>query len=59
MNYFGKIFVEYWDGNTWNLSAISLWLYLLMRLTGDCGSATADTRFYNYRHVPRKNISFE
>ena len=56
--YFGKIFVEFWDGQKWGLSAVEWWQYLLMRLLGYCGSSTADTRFYDYRHVPRKNITF-
>lgn len=58
MNYFGKIFVEFWDNDKWNLAAVKWWQYLLMRLSGVCGSATADTRFYNCRHVPRKNVTF-
>ena len=32
MRYFGKIFVEFWDGEKWNLSAVKWWQYLLMRL---------------------------
>lgn len=59
MHYFGRVFVEYWDGQKWGLSAIKWWQYLLARLWGYCGSSTADARFYNYRHVPRKNIIFK
>ena len=56
--YFGKVFVEHWDGQKWGLSAVKWWQYLLMRLWGYCGDANADVRFYDYRHVPRKNITF-
>ena len=56
--YFGKVFVEHWDGQKWGLSAVEWWQYLLMRLWGYCGDADADVRFYDYRHVPRKNITF-
>ena len=55
--YFGKVFVEHWDGQKWNLSAVKWWQYLLMRLWGYCGDVNADVRFYNCRHVPRKNIA--
>ena len=56
--FFNKVFVEYWDGNKWNLSAIKWWQYLLMRLWKYCGSTDADFRDYNYRHVPRNKIYF-
>lgn len=59
MSYFGKIFVEFWDDNRWNLAAVKWWQYLFMRLSGVCGNSTADIRYYNCRHVPRKNISFD
>ena len=55
--YFGKVFVEHWDGQEWNLSAVKWWQYLLMRIWGYCGDANADVRFYDCRHVPRKRIS--
>ena len=54
--YFGKVFVEHWDGQEWNLSAVKWWQYLLMRIWGYCGDANADVRFYDCRHVPRKRI---
>ena len=56
--YFGKVFVECWDGEKWGLSAIEWWQYLLMRLWGYCGDENADVHFYDYRHVPRKKITF-
>lgn len=56
--YFGRVFVESWDGQEWRLSAVKWWQYLLMRLWGYCGDANADTRFYDYRHVPRKRVTF-
>lgn len=56
--YFGRVFVEHWDGDKWNLSAVKWWQYLLMRYWGYCGDANADTRFYDCRHVPRKKIKF-
>jgi hypothetical protein len=55
--YFGKVFVECWDGEKWGLSAVEWWQYLLMRLWGYCGDENADIRFYDYRHVPRKKIA--
>ena len=58
MRYFGKVFVECWLDDHWGLSAVWFWQYWLMRLWGYCGSATADVRDYDYRHVPRKNIHF-
>lgn len=54
--YFGKVFVEHWDGQEWNLSAVKWWQYLLMRIWGYCGDANADVRFYDCRHVPRNKI---
>lgn len=56
--FFGKVFVECWDGEKWGLSAVKWWQYLLMRLWGYCGDADADVRFYNYRHVPRNKVTF-
>ena len=56
--YFGKVFIEYWDGEEWGLSAVKWWQYLLMRLLGYCGDENADVRFYDYRHVPRKKVTF-
>lgn len=56
--YFGRVFVESWDGQEWRLSAVKWWQYLLMRLWGYCGDANADTRFYDYRHVPRERVTF-
>lgn len=58
MNYFGKVFVEYWDGDNWNLSAISWWQYLIARILGKCASSTSSRKDYNCRHVPRKNVRF-
>lgn len=56
--YFGRVFVESWNGQEWCLSAVKWWQYLLMRLWGYCGDANADVRFYDYRHVPRKRVTF-
>lgn len=56
--YCGRVFVESWDGQEWRLSAVKWWQYLLMRLWGYCGETDADTRIYNYRHVPRERINF-
>ena len=60
MKYFGKVFVEYFDKEEreWQLSAISWWKYLIARLSGDCGSANANSLKYDFRHVPRKNVKF-
>lgn len=58
MKFFGKVFVEFWDGDKWQLSAVSWRYYLLARFYGICGSATSDPLKYNYRHVLRKNVSF-
>lgn len=57
MKFFGKVFVEFWDGDKWQLSAVSWWYYLLPRFYGICGSPTSDPLKYNYRHVLRKNVS--
>lgn len=57
MKFFGKVFVEFWDGDKWQLSAVSWWYYLLARFYGICGGATSDPLKYNYRHVLRKNVS--
>jgi hypothetical protein len=59
MRYFGKVFVEFWDGNKWRVSAIWFWQYLLMRLWGYCGSATSNRSDYDFRRVSRKNIIFQ
>lgn len=56
MKYFGKVFVEFWDGNCWGLSTIPWYKYLLGRLCGGIGSAGSDK---DYKHVPRSNIRFE
>ena len=58
MKYFGKVFVEFWDGDSWQLSAVWWWQYLLARMWNICGSATSDPLKYNYRHVLRKNVHF-
>ena len=58
MKFFGKVFIEFWDGEKWNLSAIWWQQYLIARFLGICGSATSNPIEYNYRHVSRKNINF-
>lgn len=56
MKYFCKVFVEFWDGNTWALSALPWYKYLIGRIWGEIGSANSDK---DYKHVPRSNIKFE
>lgn len=55
MRYFGKIFVEFWDGNKWNLAAFWPHQYLYGRITGIIGSRSSNK---DYRHVPRSMINF-
>lgn len=56
MKYFGKVFVEYWDGSCWGLSALPWYKYLIGRyLFGAIGAASSDS---DYRHVPRSKIKY-
>ena len=54
--YFGKIFIEFWENDKWNLSAVWFWEYIIMRLWGYCGCK--NSLEYNIRHVPRNQIKF-
>ena len=58
MYYFGKVFVEFWRNDRWNLSAVWFWQYILMRLWGFCGAADSNLQDYEYRHVPRRRVHF-
>ena len=53
--FFGRVFVEYWDNDRWNLSALLWYKYLLGRIWGVIGSAGSDK---DYRHVPRSKVHY-
>lgn len=55
MRYFGRIFVEFWDGYCWNLSALPWYKYLYGRFWGIIGGPASDK---DYRHVPRSQVNF-
>lgn len=56
MRYFGKVFVEFWDGQEWKLSAIPWYGYLYGRALGIIGGPESNK---DYRYVPRNKIHFQ
>lgn len=51
-----QVYVEFWDEDCrkWQLSAVSWWKYLFMRMYDFCGSA--NELDYNIHYVPNKNV---
>lgn len=55
MKYFGKVFVEYLDGDKWNLSMLQWYQYIYGRLFGIIGCHNSNKDF---RHVPRNMVKY-
>ena len=53
-----KIYVEWWDAEAseWKLSRLPLWQYLYGRLVGVIASSKMESRYVNFRHVPKKDV---